>query len=128
MVDMPLGGVLVLVLLATATACCIGAVYYREVVIDELQQRVPDDARLRFPRSAGSFFELMRQHQQYYPESRIRAVIRTLIGVSVCSMIAIGLLYYVYLFWKPPLQNFLSFTVSFGWTSGNMVICSSCCL
>ena len=100
---MPLGGMLVVVLLATATACCIGAFYYRKVVIDELQQRVPDHTRFRFPRSSRSFFDLIRQHQQYYPESRIRAVIRTLIGVSVCSMIAIGLLYYVYVFWKPPL-------------------------
>ena len=100
---MPLGGVLVLVLLATATACCIGVVYYREVVIDELQQRVPDNARLRFPRSSWSFFDLIRQHQQYYPESRIRAAIRTLIGIALFSMIPIVLWGIVSAFSKPPL-------------------------
>jgi hypothetical protein len=61
---MGLAGVFVLLLLAIGTACGIGVVYLREVVIDELQQRVPDAERLRFPRSSWSFSELMRQHQQ----------------------------------------------------------------
>ena len=100
---MPLGSLLVLLLLATATACGLGAVYYREAMIDELQQRAPDAALPRFPRSSWSFFNLMRQHQQYCPESRIRAVIRTLIGVLLCSMIAIALLGFVSAFSNPPL-------------------------
>jgi hypothetical protein len=65
---MTLGSVLVLLLLATGTASGIGAVYCREVIIDELQERLPDDALPRFPRSSWSFFKLMRQHQQYCPE------------------------------------------------------------
>jgi hypothetical protein len=98
-----LGGVLVLLLLAAATVSGIGAVYCREVIIDELQQRLSDDARPRLPRSSWSFFKLMRQHQQYCPESRIRAVIRTLIGVGLCSIMAIALLGLVSAFSKPPL-------------------------
>lgn len=101
---MPLGSVLVLILLATATACGIGAVYCREVIIDDLKQRLPDDALARFPRSSWSLFKLMRQHQQYCTESRIRAVIRILIGVGLCSMIAIALLGLVSAFSKPPIH------------------------
>jgi hypothetical protein len=102
---MPLGSVLVLLLLATATACGIGALYCREVIIDELQQRSPYDAPPRFPRSSWSFFELMRLHRQYCPGSRIRAVTRTLIQLGLCSMITIALMGAVSVFSKPPLQR-----------------------
>ena len=89
---MPLGSLLVLLLLATATTCGIGAVYYREVLIVELQQKLPDDALPRFPRSSWSFFSLMRQHQQHCPESRVRAVMRVLIGRFVAPLGGIALL------------------------------------
>jgi hypothetical protein len=99
---MSLGSVLVLLLLATGTACGIGIVYYREVIIDELELRAPD-ALPRFPRASWSFFELMRLHKQYCPESRTRAAIRTLTLLALSSMMGIFVLGFISLISKLPL-------------------------
>ena len=100
---MPIGTVLVLVLLGTSTVCGLGGIYYREVIIEELQQIAPEAIR-RFPRLSTSWFSLLKLHEQYCPQSKVRAVARTLTAVSLGSIAVIALWGFVLAFSKPPVH------------------------
>jgi len=72
--------------------CGIGVALIREIMLDEVQRRLPEGEKIRFPHLSYKYFEIVRLHAQFYPESRIRAVARFLIYAGAFAMGSIALI------------------------------------
>lgn len=97
---MTLGAILVLISVGFAAACALGASLCREIMLEEVQRRLPEQQKIRHPYLSWKIFEIIRLHEQYYPESRIRAVNRFLIYLFVMTMGSIAIVGFVFAFSK----------------------------
>jgi hypothetical protein len=66
-----LGPFLVVVPLLIATVSGIVVVYYREVMLAELEGQIDESERMRFPRLSFYYSNILRLHGKYNPGSRI---------------------------------------------------------
>jgi hypothetical protein len=99
---MPLGTVVVLGILAIGLLFAIGANLYYAILVNEVQQRLPESQQIRFPFASWSVFTVTRLHQQFYPTSRARVVYRFMVGSAIASFALIGIIGAAFAFSKPP--------------------------
>jgi hypothetical protein len=95
----PLGTLCVLGLVAVAALCGTGVALCREIMLDEVQRRLPEGQKIKYPYLSYKYSQIVRLHAQFYPESRIRAASRFLFGMALVTMgslmlISFGLVMY----------------------------------
>jgi TRAP-type C4-dicarboxylate transport system permease small subunit len=66
--------------------CALGVALCREIMIDEVERRMPADERLGHPRLSFNYSRIVRLHAEFYPESRVRALSRFLFGLGALIM------------------------------------------
>ena len=76
--------------LLIAVICGYAVMYYREIMLAEIEAEVDLKSRMRFPRLNWNFPEVMRMHNELYPVShigqKVRLLTRILIGCVAISM------------------------------------------
>jgi hypothetical protein len=83
---MPLGTVWVLTSVVISALCGTGVALCREIMLEELQRRLPDEQKIKYPRLSYKYPLIARMHAEFYPESRIRALSRFLFGIAILTM------------------------------------------
>jgi hypothetical protein len=75
------------------SVCGLGVVLCREIMLEEVQNRMPAGTGIKYPRLSWRYPEIVRLHGQYYPNSRIRALNRFLsyVAAFVMGSLVIGL-------------------------------------
>lgn len=71
--------------------CGTGIVLCREIMLEEVQRRLPEGQKISYPYLSWKYPEIVRLHAQYYPESRIRAASRFLKVLALTSIGTLGL-------------------------------------
>jgi|SRR5215472_14117380 len=99
---MSLGTVVFLGIFAAGVVCAMGANLYYATLVGEVQQRLPENQRIRFPFASWNVFTVARLHQQFYPVSRVRVVYRFLVGSMIACFALLGLIGFAFAFSNPP--------------------------
>ena len=79
-----------------------GANLYYATLVSEVQQRLPENQRIRFPFASWNVFTIQRLHQQFYPVSRVRVVYRFLVGSMFACFALLGVIMFAFAFSNPP--------------------------
>jgi hypothetical protein len=74
-----------------ATLCGLGLAWYREVMLTEIEGRIDEADRMRYPHLSWNFSKIRKLHRQLYPQSRLWATTQFLIYVFVACMFSAGL-------------------------------------
>jgi hypothetical protein len=85
-VNLPLGTLWVLGSVAIFTICGAGVALCREIMLDELQNKMPADLTIKHPHLSWRYSEIVNLHSQYCPNSRVRAVSRFLWYAAVFTI------------------------------------------
>lgn len=83
---MPLGTLWVLGSVAISALCGTGVALCREIMLEEVQRRLPEGQKIKYPYLSYKYSQIVQAHEQFYPESRIRAVSRFLFGMALVTM------------------------------------------
>lgn len=86
-----LGLVLVTGSVSIFAACGMGVALCREIMLDQVQRRLPEGQKITYPYLSWKYPEILKLHEQYYPEARIRAVSRFLKYVALITIGTLGL-------------------------------------
>jgi hypothetical protein len=83
---LPLGALWVLGPVAIFALCGTGVALCREIMLEEVQRRLPEGQKIQHPRLSHKYSQIVKAHEQFYPESRIRPVSRLLFGMALVTM------------------------------------------
>jgi hypothetical protein len=83
---MPLGTLWVLASVALFALCGAGVSLCREIMLEEVQRRLPEGQKIKYPYLSYKYSQIVRLHEQFYPESRIRAVSRFLFRMGILTI------------------------------------------
>jgi hypothetical protein len=100
-----LGSIITLVMLTFATFCGLGTAACREVMLDEVRRKLPEGQTIPHSRSSFKVFEIIRLHEQYYPESRVRAVNRFLMFATILTIASMALIGIFFSAFKTPIHR-----------------------
>jgi len=75
--------------------CALGVFICREILIEELSARLPQEEQVNLPRLNLQFFRLMQLHQQHFPRSQVRPIIKGLLFVMIACWITSVLVMFV---------------------------------
>jgi hypothetical protein len=100
---MSMGIVWVVGSVVICTGCGLGVALCREIMLGEVK-RYPEGQNIKYPYLSWTYPEVIRVHQQLYPESRIRAVSRFLTYVGFITIGSLGLGVFVPIILRPIFQ------------------------
>jgi hypothetical protein len=83
---MQLGTVLFVAPLAAAMLCGLGMWACCAIMSDEVQVRLPENDRIRFPGASWNTFKVTRLHREFYPASRVRVMYRLLARLALACL------------------------------------------
>jgi len=92
----------VLTPLVVALLCGFGMMACYRIMIDEVQVRLPENARIRMPAASWNTLKITRLHRDFYPGSRISAVFRLLARVALACFATVAIVMIYAVFSKPP--------------------------
>jgi hypothetical protein len=55
-------------------------------MLEEVQRRLPEGQKIKYPYLSYKYSQIVKAHELFYPESRIRAVSRFLLGMALVTM------------------------------------------
>ena len=86
---MPIGTLWVVGSVVISSVCGLGVALCREIMLDDLQNKMPTGLKISHPRLSWNYPEIVRLHNQYCPDSRVRAVSRFLLYLAVSVMVSL---------------------------------------
>lgn len=100
-----LGLVWVVVSVAISTVCGLGVGLCREIMLEDVQRRLPEGEKIKFPYLSYKYPQILSLHAEFYPESRIRAVSRFLTWVALSSIGSLGVIALAIVIFKGAQQH-----------------------
>lgn len=91
------GSLLLIIPLIVVVGCGLGFMSGHEVMIAEVEQRLGEGEKVRFPRASWNVFLINRLHRQFFPLSRVRArcSLLLIVGGAALGTIGLSILYFV---------------------------------
>ena len=89
-----LGLVLVIGSVSIFAVCGTGVALCREIMLDQVQRRLPEGQKIKYPYLSWKHSQIVQLHEQYFPNSSARAVSRflTYAALSTIGTLAVYLL------------------------------------
>jgi hypothetical protein len=99
---MSIGTMITVVTLAVATLCGLGSGLCRQIILEEVRRKRAAGEEVGYPWSPFGFSKVIRMHEEYYPDSRIRAANRFLTYCALVCMASLALIGIIFAFTNPP--------------------------
>ena len=78
---------LLVIPLVIATLCGIIVLFYREIMLAELEGQIDASERMRFPHLSFNYFKIMNLHRKYNPGSLAGRVSRIAIVIGMACVV-----------------------------------------
>lgn len=81
---------------ASFMICIFGVLLCYDVMLEEVQGRLPEGQKIKHPYLSNKFYEIVRLHGEFYPQSRLRSATRFLFRIlAITFLVFISLAWFI---------------------------------